>query len=264
MTQKEKIGKLLETEVIGKNLLWFDSLPSTNDFLKSAAEELPNGSVAVAAEQTAGRGRRGNVWFSPKGQLAISILLKDRLSLSMPPVTLICGLAVAKALQRLYGDGFFIKWPNDIVCKNKKVCGILCEAKLSKEGTYTVCGVGVNLTQDPEYFAAAGVPYGASIGMLTGKAPQIPQVAAAILNSFEQIYSAVLQPSEKANSAFFEEYCKNCITLGKEIKAVTPGGEIRGVAKAVNGDGSLRVLCGEKTLTLFASEVSVRGVMGYI
>lgn len=264
MTEKEIIRDLLQTEFIGSNLLWFNSLPSTNDFLKSAADELPSGSVIVAAEQTAGRGRRGNVWISSKGQTTISILLKGRLSVSMPPVTLICGLAVAKALSGLYGDDFYIKWPNDIVCKNKKVCGILCEAKISRTSCFTVCGIGVNLTQSPEYFKVAGIPHGASINMLTGKVPESSEVTAAILNSFEKIYNVVSQCSDKANSEFFEQYSERCITLGKEIRAFTQDGEIRGTAKAINSDGSLEVLCADKTQTLLASEVSVRGVMGYI
>lgn len=264
MTQKESIERLLETEFIGRNLLWFDNLPSTNDYLKNEAEKLPDGTAVVAEEQSAGRGRRGNVWLSPKGQLAVSILLKGKLPLSAPPVTLICGLAAAKALRGLFGEEFLIKWPNDIVCKEKKVCGILCEAKLSEEGSHTVCGIGVNLTQPPEYFARAGIPYGASISMITGKEPRLSQVAAAILNSFEKEYNAVLKSPGKEYAEFFRQYCENCVTLGREIRAITPGGEIRGIAKSVNADGSLNVQCEGRTLTLFASEVSVKGIMGYI
>lgn len=265
MTENQKIASLLETEYMGRSLYCFERLASTIDFLKNSAGELPNGCTVVTTEQLAGRGRRGNAWVSPKGQMAaISFLLKSKFSVSMPPITLMCGLAVAKALTRVCGGNFLVKWPNDIVCDGKKVCGILCESRLLKSDYSTVCGIGVNLTQSPDFFISAGIPHGASLKMLTGKEYDACEVTAAILNSFEKIYNDVLSGTNDAVKAFFANYTEVCVTLGKEIKAVTADGEIRGIAQAVNSDGSLTVKCGDKTVTLMASEVSVRGVMGYV
>ena len=265
MTEKQKISDLLETEYLGRNLFYFERLGSTNDFLKNTAKELPDGCVAVTTEQFAGKGRRGNKWLSQKGQMvAISVLLKGHLSAAAPPVTLLCGLATAEALSTLCGGEFLIKWPNDIVCDGKKICGILCEAKLSDSGCSTVCGIGVNLTQSPDFFINSGILHGASLKMLTGKTFEPEQVVAAILNRFEKIYTAVLLGTNVASETFFAAYTKICVTLGKEIKAVTADSEICGVAQAVSSDGSLKVQCLDKTVTLTAADVSVRGIMGYV
>lgn len=265
MTQEQKISGLLETKYIGRSLFFFERLSSTNDFLKNAADELPDGCAAVTTEQLAGKGRRGNKWLSPKGEMAaISVLLKGHISAAAPPVTLMFGLAAAQALSGLLGYDFLIKWPNDIVYDGKKVCGILCESRLTASGCSTVCGIGVNLTQSTDFFADAGIPHGASLKMLTGKTLLPEQVTAAILNRFEKIYTAASPGDAKAVEAFFADYSALCVTLGKEVKAVGANGEISGIAQSVNRDGSLEVLCSGKTVTLMASEVSVRGIMGYV
>jgi BirA family transcriptional regulator, biotin operon repressor / biotin---[acetyl-CoA-carboxylase] ligase len=265
MTEEQKIAEKLETEYMGRSLFYFERLNSTNNFLKNAAKELPNGCAAITLEQFAGKGRRGNKWIAEKGQmLAVSVLIKHRLNAAAPPVTLMFGLSAAKALSGLFGRDFLIKWPNDIVCDGKKICGILCETKISSEGCSTVCGIGVNLLQTENFFEESGIPHGASIKMLTGITPQPDQVAAAILNRFEKTYAEFSQGQESTNSVFFEAYNALCVTLGKEIKAQTADGEILGFAKAVNSDGSLQVECEGKTVNLIAGEVSVRGVMGYV
>jgi BirA family biotin operon repressor/biotin-[acetyl-CoA-carboxylase] ligase len=263
LTEEQKITELLETEYIGRNLHYFEHLGSTNEFLKSMSQELPNGTVVVAGEQFDGKGRRGNKWVSSKGQAAeMSILLKDS-RLLMPPVTLICGLAVARALNGLCDGGFSIKWPNDIVCGDKKVCGILCESKISKSNCSTVCGIGVNVSQDAEFFKQVNLPHGASLKMLKSEPPSNELVIASILNWFEEIYTTLERGGEREIVAFFGDYSALCITLGREIRAKTGDIEIQGFATAVNADGTLAVSCGEETVALSAGEVSVRGIMGY-
>ncbi len=112
----------------------FEKIESTNSFLYTVANA---GTVVVAKEQTAGRGRDGNVWNSPIGGLYFSILLSNSLSTSLYP--LIAALSVRDALGE-YNLDCSIKWPNDIIYQNKKVCGILCE----KKGENIIVGIGVN------------------------------------------------------------------------------------------------------------------------
>lgn len=265
MADKKKLSELLKTDYIGKSLYCFESLSSTNDFLKDKADELPDGSLVTAEEQTAGRGRRGHAWVSPKSQTAaFSILLKDHISADAPPVTLMCGLAAAQVLRQLCGCDFLIKWPNDVVCDGKKVCGILCESKLSGSHCTTVCGIGVNLTETAEHFVKAGIPYGASLRMLTGKTYEPETIIAAIVNNFEKIYIPLAHQESGANETFLKEYSALCVTLGKEIRAVGTKGELCGTAQAINSDGSLCVRSGGRIVKLMAGDVSVRGVMGYV
>lgn len=256
----------LRTTFVGKSLYCFDRIGSTNDFLLESAGSLPHGTVAFTTDQVAGKGRRGNAWAAPKGQTAaFSVLLKDTVSAAgTPPVALICGLAVARALGSLFGCDFRIKWPNDIVCAGKKVCGILCEARRTRQGGATVCGIGVNLLQDGAFFTQAGIPHGTSIRQITGQTPEAALVAAAILNAFEPLYTDLLSGAPEAVERFFADYSAHCVTLGREIRALTPQGELRGKAISVNRDGALLVQTQNGTKTLYAGDVSVRGVMGYV
>lgn len=260
---REDILKLLKTEYMGRNLYCFERINSTNDFLKEMAPQLPDGTVAMAEEQTAGKGRRGKKWASAKGEAVEFSILVKTFKTDAPPVTLICGYAVATALNSLCGGGFFIKWPNDIVCGGKKVCGILCESKISKECSATVCGIGVNVSQDEKFFIKAHLPYGASLKTLKSVTPNNENVATEIINCFEEMYKKTLFGGEKERLEFLESYKKLCITLGREIYVKTQNGEIAGIAHNINADGSLCVNCGDNLVTVTAGNVSVRGVMGY-
>jgi BirA family biotin operon repressor/biotin-[acetyl-CoA-carboxylase] ligase len=196
---EQKISELLRTEYIGRSLFCFEKLNSTNDFLKDAADGLPDGCAAVTMEQLAGKGRRGHAWVSPKGQMAaFSVLIKNQKAERFPVVSLISALAVQKTLKNLFDADFSIKWPNDIILFGKKICGILCESKITGSGCNTVSGIGVNLTQNPDFFKSAGVPHGASIKMLTGKIPEPEKVIAEVLNTFEEIYISATKISSPA------------------------------------------------------------------
>lgn len=263
MTLEQDIAGRLKTQYMARSLFCFEKIGSTNDFLKGAAGDLPDGCAAVTLDQTAGRGRRGNAWTAPRGEAAaVSVLIKSPLDAVAPPVTLVLGLAAAKALGGLCGAEFLIKWPNDIVCGGKKVCGILCESKLAPEGGFTVCGIGINLSQSPEFFTSAGIPQGASLSMCTKTGLGPAEVVAAVINAFEKTLEEFRDG--KNTAAFIEEYSKNCVTLGREVRALTSEGELRGTAEAINPDGTLKVECASGAVTLAAGDVSVRGVMDYI
>lgn len=277
MGSAEEIGALLKTRRLGRRLACLARVDSTNDFLKRLAGSLPDGAAAVARVQTAGRGRQGNRWASAEGRTAeFSVLLKSPREASAPPLTMLCALAVCRALDALAPpvpdasgqdaseseasrEPFCIKWPNDIVCAGKKVCGILCEARLAPGLSATVCGIGVNLSQPAEFFGAAGLPWGASVRMLRGAAPSAAQVVAGVLNELEPL----LELEEKDAPDFFAAYARRCVTLGRQVRVRTPSGELTGVAEALGLDGSLLLRRGSELTPVFAGDVSVRGLMGY-
>lgn len=264
MTQEEKTKSYLKTELIGHSIKWFDKIASTNDYLKEEALNLCDGFTAATTEQFAGKGRRGHTWVSSRGQIAaFSFLLKNTFFTNLPPITLMCGLAVVKALDDITGKKFLIKWPNDVVFEGRKICGILCESKLLGKQCFTVCGIGVNLAQTEEFFKESNIPHAVSLKMICGEAPSPEEVVAKILNEFEKIYFSLTHGGENEINAFLEDYSTNCVTIGKAVKIVKPDCEILGTALSVNRDGSLHVLYDGKETDVLASEASVRGVMGY-
>jgi len=127
----------------------FETLPSTNDYIKSLCEAKPTGGlVAVSDTQSSGKGRTGRTFASPKGGAYFSFsLVADLPADRIPAITLLAGLAVYRAIFRLSGIETFIKWPNDLLWQGRKLCGILTEGKVKSDGSlcYAVVGIGVNL-----------------------------------------------------------------------------------------------------------------------
>ena len=139
----------------GLRLRVYPSVTSTNTILKNmAAAGEPEGAVAVAGEQTAGRGRMGRSFYSPPGTgLYLSILLRPGIPAEeTTPVTACAAVAVAESIEELSGEPAQIKWVNDVYVRGKKVCGILTEASIDCEtriADYLVVGIGVNTAPSP-------------------------------------------------------------------------------------------------------------------
>ncbi|MFH1692277.1 MAG: biotin--[acetyl-CoA-carboxylase] ligase [Candidatus Omnitrophota bacterium] len=147
--KKEPVRPGLGTEIIGQKIYSYDMVTSTNDLAHYLARNgEPEGAVIFAKGQTQGRGRLGNSWVSPYDQgLYFSFVLRPQISAAMAPrVTLMVALAVAVALRDIHIEGVAIKWPNDVLIKEKKICGILTEMHLEAERVdYLVIGVGLNV-----------------------------------------------------------------------------------------------------------------------
>lgn len=135
------------------NIIHLATITSTNDYAKKNYKKLKHGTVIIADEQTTGRGRRNNKWFSPKGKgLYFSILFK-KISCNAQLLNIIPAYAVLETLYKLYGIKAHIKWPNDILIKGKKIGGILVELKyIGKKLIYAVIGIGLNLKGKPSDF----------------------------------------------------------------------------------------------------------------
>ena len=155
-------------------ILRFDSLPSTNlEAAKRAIEGAAEGLCVVAGEQTAGRGRLQRHWVSPKNAgLYFSIVLRPQFEQSIwPLLTLMAGVAVSDALREACALETDIKWPNDILVNEKKVCGILAESSETSLGRAVVVGIGINLTSQsfPEELQLEAT----SVELATGRSFQI-------------------------------------------------------------------------------------------
>lgn len=180
----------LDTRHVGRRVLVFDSVASTNDVAAGlAADPDSAGTVVIADQQTAGRGQYGRAWQSRPGtSLLMSVLLAPPEELRRPVIlTAWAAVGVGEAIRTLTGIQAKLKWPNDLLVRGKKVCGILIE-----QGAGTVAGVGLNLNQSSDDFAAAGLPDATSLALTAGT-PIDPRVAAvAVIRRLDEEYARLL------------------------------------------------------------------------
>lgn len=244
-------------------LFWVDETPSTNAYAKEKflSGEWKTPAAVAARRQTAGRGRLGRTWESEDGQaLALSVLVPRALPAA---VTLAVGVAVSDAVFAVCGAKTAIKWPNDILCNDRKIGGILCEG-LVGDRCATVLGIGINVAQSADFFAAKGLPYGGSILSETGVSVSPEMLANAVCHAVEQVLQTLETSGFSALKPAFES---RCITLENAVQVLSPSGEnlLCGTARGVDDDGNLLVADhAGATHAVGAGEVSVRGVYGYV
>lgn len=241
-----------------QKILWLETVDSTNSWLTAHASELEDGAICASLNQTAGRGRRGRTWNGKPGEmLAFSILQKQLFPSS---ITLVVGLAVAQALEKIGGRSVQLKWPNDILVEKRKCAGILCESSICGDQMSTVIGIGINLCQSKEDFEVQGLPYAISLKDAFGKEPDAKELAAAIALEWQQVW---LQYEEKKLEPFKDSYLKKCATIGSEVMVLSGKENTKGRALAITDDGALIVETENGLLECKAGEVSIRGIYGY-
>ena len=181
----------LNTRHVGRRVLCHDRVDSTNSAAARLADDPANDGVAVlAAEQTAGRGQHGRRWQCRPGDgVLLSVLLFPPPPLRRPAVlTAWAAVAVCETVRRLTGLQARIKWPNDVLLRGRKVCGILIE-----QGRGAVVGVGLNLRQTPEHFAAAGLPHAASLAQFTDADLDARAAAEVLLRLMDEEYTRLCE-----------------------------------------------------------------------
>lgn len=261
----EEIQKYLHTKWLGRNLRHEESVDSTNNYVKSLARQgASHGTVALAEEQTSGKGRMGRGWVMPKGSsVAMSCLLRpDFAPEKASMLTLLMGLSVAQACESLYSLEAWIKWPNDIVISGKKICGILTEMDAEPGQIHSVViGVGINgnLMEFPEELQDKAASLQQALGHVIDRA----SLAAAVLDTFEKNYEKFCLSADL--SGFQEEYNKILINRNRQVKVLQSGRMLQGTARGINAQGELLVEKEDQTVVkVCAGEVSVRGLDGYV
>ncbi len=268
ITLQDELTGHIHTEWAGQPVCVYETIDSTNVACAALAQEgAAHGTLVAANEQTAGRGRRGRSWESPGGnQLYFSLLLRPDLAPEKAPMlTLVMALAVAEAVRETTGLPAEIKWPNDLVVQGKKVCGILTEMRLDntrKHGIDSVIvGVGVNV--GARDFAAELADKATSLEQECGTAQDRGVLLGAILQAFERLYAAFVAAGDL--SALQEQYNAYLVNLGRDVTVLDPQGTYNGIAEGITTTGELLVrLPDASTRTVFAGEVSVRGIYGYV
>lgn len=260
---RRRLAALLPEEIEG---FWEKSVDSTNAAVVRLAEQTDARLVLAAAdEQTMGRGRRGRSWSSPMGESLYMSLLMKRPAIApenASMLTLVMGLSAVQAAEELTGCSVKIKWPNDAVIGNKKICGILTEMRASAEGIgHVVIGVGVNVNAEayPEELKDRAT----SLYLETGKKYDRAETAAAVCRHFLENLGIFLRTQDM--SGLMQDYNSALINLGRQVKVLDPAGEYTGTAGGITPRGELRVTREDGTVELvYAGEVSVRGLYGYV
>lgn len=254
----------INTQWAGKRVYYREETESTNDDAKFLAEEgMEHGSLVIAETQTAGKGRRGRSWCSPKGSsIYMSMLLRPDLPVDRASMlTLVMAVSVADALSQLYDLEVKIKWPNDILINKKKVCGILTELYDHPDHTYSVVvGTGINVNQKgfPEEIAEIAT----SVLIEKGDSCNRADIVLAVMEYFEYYYDLFAEGGDL--SALVDIYDAYLINRNEQVKILDPAGEYEGLAKGINDRGELIVeLADGKITTVYSGEVSVRGIYGY-
>ena len=255
-----------DTHYIGRRVLLYDVTDSTNDRAAELAASSANaGTVVVAHSQTAGRGQHGRLWQSPPGSsLLLSVLLFPPLPLRRPALlTAWAAVCVGEAILRATGLQARIKWPNDLLLRGKKVCGILIESRVpssedltrnSELGTRSdpvVVGIGLNVNQTPADFAQMRLPDATSLKAATGVELEGDSVLRVLIEILDTEYDRLLQGDTTTLEACWKWRVG---LLGKRVTAeCADGTEVEGRLREMafagleleETDGSIRVLVPE-------------------
>ena len=257
------IADQIHTKWAGKTVHFARKTDSTNLWIKRLAKEgASEGTLALAEFQSAGRGRLGRSWEVPEGtSVMMSILLRPKFEPQYAPtLTLVMGMAVAKAVKNL-GFDVSIKWPNDVVVSHKKICGILTEMGV-RDGKidYAVIGVGinVNIKEFPEEMADKAT----SLYLESGKEFDRSQIPGLVMEAFEKYYEKFAATCDL--SGLKEEYESILANYNQSVRVLAKE-PYEGVARGITDGGELLV---EKTdgtiVAVSAGEVSVRGLYSYV
>ena len=264
MTEAE-IKSLMHTDWVAKEVLYFDTIDSTNTKAQELAEKgYPSGTLVVADKQDSGKGRRGRSWVSPSGTgIFMTLMIKPDINPNNASMlTLVAALAVAKAITSVTGEEAMIKWPNDIVVNGKKVCGILTEMNAQFDYiNHIVVGIGINVHNEsfPEEISQMASSLMIEAG---GKRFHRAQIIADTMSYFEQYYDTFLKTQDL--SALVREYDELLVNRNKSVRVLDPKEPFDGKAMGITPKGELIVDTWESRKLVSSGEVSVRGIYGYV
>jgi len=237
----EEIEPDLNTQLMGKHILHYVEVPSTQDIAAELAiDGVPEGTLVITEMQTKGRGRKGRTWISLPEGVFLSLILRPNLTPSrVAQIPLIAGIALVKAIKQTTSLQPVIKWPNDIIISNKKVGGILTEMSSEIDSVnYIVMGIGINVNTPTSLLAEPTAGIAASLIDECGEYVSRAKLVQCFLCEFEIIYKIFLAsgfPSVK------DEWKALNNTIGSQVKVNDGVKDIEGKAIDIDNDGFLLV-----------------------
>ena len=258
---EQSIHALRKTKIIGSSLIVLPEVTSTNTVLKNEYSHKEEGFAVISTRQTAGKGRMGRSFTSPDGGVYTSILLKPNMSLeNLSFLTILAAVAACKTIESCTDLKPQIKWVNDVFLNKRKLCGILTEASIEGETgniDYVVVGIGINVRTDiskmpPELQNIAG-----SIAQFCENPPRRAEIAATLLNVFEEYYDILC--SENGAAKILKLYDDRLCCKNETVEVYTASEHYNAICKGVNNAGNLIV---EKenglTAILQAGEIRIK------
>lgn len=244
-----------------RNIIHLESVDSTNNYLrKLAAEGCPHGQFVVAQTQTAGRGRMGRSFVSQANTgIYMSWLLRPNCSPEdILPITCMTAVAVCDAIYKFCSVRPDIKWVNDLIINNRKVCGILTEMSLlGSKISYVIVGIGINVNNCQKDFPVELQDIATSLFIETGKHLSTSILTDILIEELEKLGNCLITSSPI--SYYLQEYRRQNIIPGNHIRIITPNGDKLAYAQEINNDFSLRVCYPDgNTENISSYEVSVR------
>lgn len=246
------------------NIVYFEQIDSTNTYAKTLAHQgAPHGTVVLADSQTAGRGRLGRTFNSPKAMgIYLSVILRPNCKpQELMHLTCVCGVAACRAVEKTNGIQPGIKWTNDLVLGKRKLGGILTELAVDPATglvDWVIVGIGINCCQKESDFPPELQSMACSLGIPSEKRGDL---AASLILQLYQMQQDLFTKKD----AYMDAFRKLCITINQRI-CLLQGDHVRyGTARYVHDDGSLEVIFDDGTNQAVASgEVSIRGMYGYV
>jgi BirA family biotin operon repressor/biotin-[acetyl-CoA-carboxylase] ligase len=254
----ERIGKLLRTKVMGRDIRYFHEVDSTQNAAFQLVEQgAREGTVCIAERQKEGRGRRGRSWHSPLGKgLWMSIILYPQIPLYFTPqLTLLTAVALCRAVRKETGVDAGIKWPNDLLVDGKKISGILLESSAEDERLrFCLAGVGVSVNLAPEDYPPELRDKAISLKMAAGKQIDREKLFAAFMEEFESLYELYHEQGFKPIRIMWEALS---VSLNRVIRVSTDEGELQVTAEKIDDMGALHVrLADGRTMKLYSGEIT--------
>jgi BirA family biotin operon repressor/biotin-[acetyl-CoA-carboxylase] ligase len=238
----QKIQMRLRTNLIGHDIHHFQMLESTNNYLKEeAGKGAQDGLVVITEVQRSGKGRMGRLWLSPPGGVWLSILLRPKISPAhAPKITLMAGVAVAKTIKELFGLEPKLKWPNDVLINDRKVCGILTEMSADQNNIdFIVVGIGINANVNLSEFPNKLKGLVTSLLDETGNDIQRVDFIVRLLEQFDELYLKFKKQMFGSTMQSWKQYSD---TLGRSVEIATETDIIHGQALDLGSNGELIIM----------------------
>ncbi len=227
-------------EFIGRELVFLESVDSTNTFAMELAEKgSPHGTIVIADKQTKGKGRLGRTWVSPpKSNIYMSAIMRPEIGpKDATLLTVMAAVACAEGIKNSSGLDVRIKWPNDLVVYDKKLGGILTEMKSDPDRIlFAVVGIGINVNAGLRNFPPDIRDTATSVKKELGKAQSRTAVVAEILKSMNRWHDILAKEGKRP---LIEEWKRRLTTLGRKVRVFVGSESLTGIAEDVDGEGLL-------------------------